>query len=129
MQDRPTILIADDELHILHVLALKLSHADYNVITARDGNEALELTRKERPDLIITDYQMPGLTGLELCHALKSTPETQAIPSILLTARGFSLRLEEMEQVDIRLCIHKPFGPKQILQAVQELLKEDPVYF
>jgi len=78
------ILVADDETHILHVVSLKLRNAGFNVLTARDGQEALELAQSELPDLIITDYHMPQLSGLELCQRLKQDPATSGIPAIML---------------------------------------------
>ena len=65
------ILVADDEAHILHVVSMKLRNAGFEVITAVDGEEALELCTAEKPDLLITDYQMPLMTGLELCTLLR----------------------------------------------------------
>ena len=80
-----TILVADDETHILHVVSLKLRNAGYRVVTARDGQEALELAQQEKPDLLITDYHMPELSGLELCRKLKQDPATCNIAAIMLT--------------------------------------------
>ena len=71
MDTNKTILVADDESHILHVVSLKLRNAGYRVVTARDGQEALELAQQEHPDLLITDYHMPQLSGLELCQRLQ----------------------------------------------------------
>src|SRR4051794_10345862 len=82
MDTNKTILVADDESHILHVVSLKLRNAGYRVVTARDGQEALELATAERPDLLITDYHMPQLSGLELCQKLKQDPSTCSIPTI-----------------------------------------------
>jgi two-component system, OmpR family, alkaline phosphatase synthesis response regulator PhoP len=92
-----TILVADDESHILHVVSLKLRNAGYRVITARDGQEAFELAVAERPHLLITDYHMPQLSGLELCQKLKLDATTRHIPAIMLTARGYHLELHDME--------------------------------
>src|SRR5712671_5197312 len=78
-----TILVADDESHILHVVSLKLRNAGFRVVTARDGQEALELAQQEHPDLLITDYHMPQLSGLELCQRLKQDPATTHIPAIM----------------------------------------------
>src|ERR1043165_254607 len=86
-----TILVADDESHILHVVSLKLSNAGFRVLTAKDGAEAFEVATQEHPDLVITDSHMPHLSGLELCRKLKQTPETATIPAIMLTARGYQL--------------------------------------
>src|SRR5437868_8690401 len=101
MNETRTILVADDETHILHVVSLKLRNAGFNVITARDGQEALEMAQQEKPDLIITDYHMPQLSGLELCQRLKKDPATSAIPAIMLTARGYQLDPSDTEQSGI----------------------------
>src|SRR5688572_29979501 len=90
-----TILVADVETHILNVVSIKLQNAGFNVITAEDGAAAHLLALSASPDLIITDYQMPLLSGLELCSKLKGSASTREIPVILLTARGFALSDED----------------------------------
>jgi CheY-like chemotaxis protein len=117
------ILVADDESHILHVVSLKLRNAGFNVITARDGQEALEMAQQEKPDLIITDYHMPQLSGLELCQRLKQDPATSAIPAIMLTARGYHLEPSDTEQSGILRMLSKPFSPRQLLATVNEVLQ------
>jgi len=116
------ILVADDETHILHVVSLKLRNAGFNVLTARDGQEALELAQSELPDLIITDYHMPKLSGLELCQRLKQDPATNGIPAIMLTARGYHLEPADTEQSGILRMLSKPFSPRQLLTTVEEVL-------
>ena len=118
------ILVADDETHILHVVSLKLRNAGYTVLTARDGQEALELAQQERPDLIITDYHMPQLSGLELCQRLKQDPKTSHIPAIMLTARGYHLEPRDTQQSGILRMLSKPFSPRQLLSAVTEILDQ-----
>ncbi len=117
-----TILVADDESHILHVVSLKLKNAGYRVLTARDGQEALELAQQEKPDLLITDYHMPQLSGIELCRKLKQDPATASIPAIMLTARGYSLEPGDMEESGILQMLSKPFSPRHLLSTVEELL-------
>src|SRR3954468_24922954 len=90
-----TILLADDETHILNVVSLKLRNAGFRVRTASDGQEALDLALQETPDLLITDYHMPMLSGLELCRRLRQNPATAGVPAIMLTARGY--QLEELD--------------------------------
>jgi len=116
------ILVADDETHILHVVSLKLRNAGFNVITARDGQEALELAQQEHPDLIITDYHMPQLSGLELCQRLKQDPGTRDIPAIMLTARGYHLEPHDTQESGILRMLSKPFSPRQLLTTVNEML-------
>ena len=117
-----TILVADDESHILHVVSLKLRNAGYRVITANDGQEALDAAVQERPHLIITDYHMPQLSGLELCRRLKQDPTLPPIPVIMLTARGYHLEPQDTEQSGILRMLSKPFSPRQLLATVNEVL-------
>ncbi len=124
---RPLILAADDEVHILHVLGLKLRNAGLDVLTAEDGEEALEMARKHQPDLVITDFQMPLLNGLELCQQLKADETTASIPTLMLTARGFSLSAEDLEKTNIAGVLSKPFSPREVLSRVQELLGLTPM--
>ncbi|MGA3065301.1 MAG: response regulator [Tepidisphaeraceae bacterium] len=116
------ILVADDESHILNVVSLKLRNAGFEVITASDGQEALELAQSERPDLLITDYHMPQLSGLELCQRLKQDPATAKIPTIMLTARGYQLDTQDTEQNGILRMLSKPFSPRHLLSTVNEVL-------
>jgi two-component system alkaline phosphatase synthesis response regulator PhoP len=118
------ILVADDETHILHVVSLKLRNAGFHVLTARDGQEALELAQQELPDLVITDYHMPQLSGLELCQRLKQDPNTTHIPAIMLTARGYHLEPRDTEQSGILRMLSKPFSPRQLLSTVNEVLEQ-----
>ena len=117
-----TILVADDESHILHVVSLKLKNAGYRVLTARDGQEALEIAQQEKPDLLITDYHMPQLSGIELCRKLKQDPATTHIPAIMLTARGYELEPADTEQSGILRMLSKPFSPRHLLSTVEEVL-------
>jgi len=116
------ILVADDEAHILHVVSMKLRNAGYEVLTAVDGEEALDLCLSEKPDLIITDYQMPVMTGMELCKELRSSEEATNIPAIMLTARGFDIGADEMINAGIAVVLAKPFSPREVLAKVNELL-------
>ena len=118
-----TILVADDESHILHVVSLKLRNAGFRVLTARDGQEALDLALQELPDLIITDYHMPQLSGIELCQRLKQHPSTMGIPAIMLTARGYHLEPHDTEQSGILRMLTKPFSPRHLLSTVTEVLE------
>jgi two-component system, OmpR family, alkaline phosphatase synthesis response regulator PhoP len=122
MSQGKKILVADDESHILNVVSLKLTNAGYTVVTASDGQEAFELVTADRPDLIITDYHMPILSGLELCQKLRQSEKTAGIPTILLTARGYGLEPADMEQNGISRLVSKPFSPRQLLATVNEML-------
>jgi CheY-like chemotaxis protein len=120
--DRPLVLIVDDETHILYVLELKLRNAGFDVATAEDGEEALEAARSELPDVIVSDYQMPLMDGLELCRALQEQPATAEIPVLILTAQGSRLDEADLDRTNIADVISKPFGPRDVLERIRELI-------
>src|SRR5688500_5324077 len=120
--DTKTILVADDETHILNVVSIKLRNAGFRVLTARDGQEALEVARQERPDLLITDLHMPRLTGLELCRKLREDAATALIPAIMLTARGYCLEPQDTLDSGVLCMLSKPFSPRQLLATVNDVL-------
>ena len=126
MRTEKTILVADDESHILSVVSLKLRNAGFRVLTASDGQEALDLALQERPDLLITDYHMPQLSGLELCQRLKQEPTTRSMPAIMLTARGYHLEPHDTQQSGIKKMLSKPFSPRHLLATVNEVLGAAP---
>jgi CheY-like chemotaxis protein len=116
------VLVVDDEVHIVHVVAIKLRNNDYEVISADNGAEAFELACKEKPDIIVTDYQMQGMTGLELVEKLRQREETRDIPVIMLTARSFAVPKAQQEDLRISGCLSKPFSPKELLGSIEDIL-------
>ncbi|MCE5327292.1 MAG: response regulator [Planctomycetaceae bacterium] len=118
------VVVADDEAHILHVVSLKLRNAGYEVVTAQDGEEALELCLADPPDLLITDFQMPVMSGVDLCRQLRAHESTRGIPAMMLTARGFDLEPGEMIDVGIAAVLAKPFSPREVLAKVEDLLAQ-----
>ena len=122
MRSKPLILVVDDESHILHVVSLKLKNAGYDVITAEDGEEGVATAIEQQPDVIISDYQMPYMTGLELCLKLMEHETTRYIPAVMLTARGYSLTEDQLAKTNIASVVSKPFSPREILTHVQDLL-------
>lgn len=118
MPETPYVLICDDDAHIRYVVAAKVRGAGLEVAQARDGQEGLELARIRVPRLVLTDFQMPRLSGLEMCEALKADPRTADVPVLMLTARGYTIEPERMAKTNIRRLIDKPFGTKQLLDTV-----------
>lgn len=116
------VLVCDDEPHILRVVGTKLSNAGFEVVTAADGEEAFGKAVECHPSLIITDYQMPALSGLELCAKLRAEPSTSETPVIMLTARGFAMDEHDLANTNVRKVLPKPFSPREILRTTQELL-------
>ena len=117
-----TILIADDEPPIRHMLNLKLSQVGFTVLTASNGKAAYELACEHHPSLIVSDYQMPGMDGLEFCQHLASNSATSKIPVIMLTARAHKIPTEEIAKTNICCFLDKPFSPKHLILKIQELL-------
>lgn len=117
-----TVLVVDDEIHIVHVVAIKLRNNGYEVISADNGAEALELAIGEKPDIIVTDFQMPVMTGLELVEKLRQHEETKDIPVIMLTARSFAIEQEQQDALKISGCLSKPFSPKELLGNIEDIL-------
>ncbi len=121
-----TLLVVDDEPHIRHMLDYKLGGAGFTVITASNGVDALRLAREHRPDLMVTDLQMPGGDGLSLCLKLNEEPDTAGIPVIMLTARGYKVPPSDLGRTSIRSLVPKPFSPRELLAQIQEFLGAPP---
>lgn len=119
---RGTILLVDDEPHIPMVVGKKLAAAGFDVVTASDGEEGLVAARESRPVLIITDLQMPYMSGAELAEAVRQTESIADTPIVLLTARGYVLSDDQRDRCRIERVLSKPFSVSQILKMVEELL-------
>ena len=118
------VVLADDDAHITCVVAMRLEGAGYSVTVARDGQEALDACRQARPALVITDLQMPVMSGLELALKLRAQPETRDIPVIMLTARGYLADQAQLAQTNIRRILPKPFSAKEVLRLCGEVIAE-----
>jgi CheY-like chemotaxis protein len=116
------VLVVDDEVHIVHVVAIKLRNNGYEPIVAGNGEEAYELACREKPDIIIADYMMPVMSGLELIEKLRANDHTKNIPVILLTARSFAIDDSRQQQLRISQCVTKPFSPKELLRTIEDIL-------
>lgn len=120
--EQTVVVVADDETHIRAVVASRLRSAGFCVHEARDGQEAFELAEQLGPSIVVTDLQMPRMSGLELCQSMRRTAATAHVPAILLTARGYILTETEVAQTNIRLVMSKPFSARALLGHVQEIL-------
>ena len=121
---QPVILLADDEPHITHIIAHKLKKAGMEVIVVEDGEMALKAAIERKPDAIVTDLQMPYLSGIEFAQQLAQTPDCAHIPIILLTARGYAVEEEVGKLPSIRKLLSKPFSAKDLVGFINELLEE-----
>ncbi|UCC96808.1 MAG: response regulator [Phycisphaerales bacterium] len=116
------VLVVDDEIHIVHVVAIKLRNNGFEVISADNGAEGLKLALAEKPDIIVTDYQMPVMTGLELVEKLRQNESTRDTPVVMLTARSFAIPQQQQDDLRISGCLSKPFSPKELLGNIEDIL-------
>ncbi|MHC4418031.1 MAG: response regulator [Planctomycetota bacterium] len=121
------VLVVDDEIHIIHVVAIKLRNNGYEVIAAENGAEALKLACEDKPDIIVTDFQMPVMSGLELVRQLRGNEATRDVPVIMLTARGFAVEDKEVKDLEISEFLSKPFSPKELLRCIEDILYDRAV--
>jgi len=118
----PVLLVADDDEDILALVQLRLSRSGFEVIVARDGQEALQLAQDRHPDLAVLDWMMPKATGLEVLRAIRADSATADIPVVLLTARASESDIQEGLDAGAADYIAKPFSPQELAARVHDIL-------
>ena len=118
------ILAVDDERHIVRLIQVNLERAGYEVLTAADGQQALETVAKEHPDLIVLDWMMPQLNGMETLKRLKANPATADIPVIMLTAKSQDADVFKGWQSGVDCYLTKPFNPMELLTFVKRIFQD-----
>lgn len=118
-----TILIVDDEYLIADILGFALEDEGYMTVTASDGKKGLEVLARERPELVITDFMMPGMDGLEFAEAIREREDSQRLPILLMSgaqaARG-------RERPDLfKAVFDKPFSIDEVIAKIKELAPLD----
>jgi DNA-binding response OmpR family regulator len=117
-----TVLVADDDLAIRVVVSRRFRSLGFDVIEAGDGNEALELTQGKTLALVVSDWDMPGLDGVQMARTLADAVTGQGPPAILLTARDFEIKDDTLDGTNVVAVMRKPFsGRKLVERAVAEL--------
>jgi DNA-binding response OmpR family regulator len=116
------VLIADDEPNILISLEFLMKREGWEVSVARDGNEALEAIRAQRPDLVLLDVMMPGRSGFEVCQALRADESLAHTRVLMLTAKGRETDVAQGLGVGADAYMTKPFSTKELAAKVRELL-------
>lgn len=116
------ILIAEDERDIRDLVAFTLRFAGYEVVTAANGEEAVDLTARENPDLVILDVRMPRMTGYDACRRIKTDSGMKDIPVIFLSAKGQEAEIEAGLAAGAEEYLLKPFGPDQLTERVRAIL-------
>ena len=120
---KPLVLVVEDEQALVTLLRYNFEAAGYEVATALDGEEALLAISERRPDLIVLDWMLPSISGLEVCRQIRRKPETRDVPVIMLTARG-----EEADRVrgldsGADDYVTKPFSPNELVARVRAVLR------
>jgi len=118
----PVLLVADDDEDILTLVQLRLARSGFEVLVARDGDEALRIAQERHPDLAVLDWMMPRSTGIDVLRELRRNEETADIPVVLLTARAQEADVEEGLAAGASDYIPKPFSPQELASRVQTIL-------
>ena len=122
-QTGKTVLVAEDNAALRRVIAFALKGCGFEATTAADGAEAWEIAKDQSFDLIVSDQQMPNMTGLELIEKLRSSATNAKTPVILLTAKGLELEAQTLrERYGVSAMLHKPFSPSQLGSLAEELV-------
>lgn len=117
-----TVLLADDDADIRDLVAFKLAQSGYDVITAGDGPSALAAAAGRLPDVAVLDVTMPGMSGLDVCRALRDDAATARLPVILLTARAQEADVQAGFGSGADDYVVKPFSPRELLSRVEAVL-------
>ena len=125
MKDRkkPLVLVADDDAEVAGLVAISLHRAGFNVVTAANGEEALERAIEHEPDACVLDIMMPNMNGYEVVHRLKEERVTANIPVVLLSARAGALDRDFGLRIGADAYIRKPFPPKELGETVRALIE------
>lgn len=118
------IVVCDDEVHITRAVSMKLKKAGFDVETVCDGRQGWEAVERQRPVLLVTDFQMPRMSGMDLIQCVRAEPSLNGLPIILLTAKGFEVDpMELSRQWDPIRVMCKPFSLKEVLESVLEMIR------
>ncbi|WP_030176949.1 response regulator transcription factor [Spirillospora albida] len=116
------VLVAEDDSDIRDLIVFKLEQAGHTVLPAENGQVALRVAAGRTPDVALLDVMMPGMSGLDVCRALRERPETARIPIIMLTARAQESDVQTGLQAGADDYIVKPFSPRDLTQRVETVL-------
>ena len=118
----PRILIAEDEQDILELIIFTLEFGGYDVIPTSNGEDALAMTLREQPDLVLLDVRMPRMSGYQVCKQIKVDIETQHIPVVFLSAKGQEAEIKTGFETGAVDYILKPFAPDHLLKRLEDIL-------
>lgn len=127
--DKKRILLVDDEKDLVETIVFQLQSNGYEVIVAFDGIQGMQLAQQEKPDLIILDVMMPGMSGFKICDNLKMSSRTLTIPIIFLTAKDTAEDEKKGYEVGAVYYIKKPYEPDVLLEAIKKALELNKEFF
>jgi DNA-binding response OmpR family regulator len=116
------ILVAEDEPSIVLSLEFLLTEAGYEVFTAVNGADALQLAEQHKPDLLVLDIMLPVVNGFEVCRTVRSNPALSDMPILMLTARGREQEIARGLALGANAYVTKPFGTRELMSKIRELL-------
>lgn len=120
--DGRRILICDDDPVILRLLQVNLELEGFEVLTANNGQRAIEVAREQHPDLVILDIMMPRLDGYQTCEILKKEEETKDIPVVFLSAKAQQADIDKGMQYGVAEYLTKPFDPADLVEVVERIV-------
>lgn len=118
----PRVLVVDDDPQVLRLMRVNLELEGYDVVSAPDGDEALEAVLNDRPDVVVCDVMMPGMDGLTVLRNLRSNPRTSKIPFVVVSAKAQRSDVKAALDMGADRYITKPFDPQELLDAVGQLV-------
>ncbi|MDD9715629.1 phosphate regulon transcriptional regulator PhoB [Dinoroseobacter sp. PD6] len=123
MSDQPTVLVVEDEPAQRDVLCYNLEAEGFRVVQAENGDEAMVLVEEETPDIIVLDWMLPAVSGIEVCRRLKSRPDTRAIPIIMLSARSEEVDRVRGLETGADDYVVKPYSVVELMARVRAQLR------
>ncbi len=122
MHNNKKILVVDDEAHIRRVIEIKLKKRGYQVIMAKNGQEGLDIVQTQKPDVVISDINMPVMDGKTLCEKTNELKKERPFLTIMVTARILPEDREWVDRMQDTLFLEKPFSPAEIMEHVEKYL-------
>ncbi|NDF13218.1 MAG: phosphate regulon transcriptional regulatory protein PhoB [Proteobacteria bacterium] len=123
MSRKPSILVIEDESSIATMIQYNLEKSGFRIALVDDGSDAIDAVKDERPDLILLDWMLPGLSGIEICEKLRKDDTTRTIPIIMLTARGEEADRVKGLDTGADDFIVKPFSPTELVARINAVLR------
>ena len=118
-----TVLLVDDEIHVVKILERRFQSLGWATVIARNGSEAVDAAEASCPDIMVIDFQMPVMDGLETAERMAGLDSTRGMPIVMLTARGHRVETERVEATNIRAMLQKPFSARDVVAKVQDVLE------